>query len=141
MTTRDISDRTGCKPRMATVILCRMRCSSLVEKIENWGWKITRDGINCLLITNSNNNNIYANTIQTQCKHEANTMLTQCKHEFPLEKQQQTKQEDIPGCFHHNFCHIKQLCQSKEYNRKTSELCPGCVWFKSVLWTGRQSST
>ncbi len=139
MTTRDISTRTDCKPHMASVILDRMRCSGLVEKIEGWGWRITRDGINCLVITTSNNNN-YVNTISTQHQHNINTTSTQYQHTFPLENQQQEKEEWIPGCFHMKWCHIKKFSRDKTYNNKTNIHCDGCVWFKSVLWTGTNMS-
>ncbi len=75
MTTREISDRTGCKPRHASIKLSQMLCSGLVEKVEKWGWKITRDGINCLIITNSNNNNNYATTTLQQYYKNATTKL------------------------------------------------------------------
>ncbi len=75
-------------------------------------------------------------------QHYNNTtkMLQQSYSEFPLENQQQKKEEHIPECFYQKFCHIKQICRVKEYNNKTSMLCPGCVWFKSTAWTGTHNS-
>ncbi len=140
-TTRSISDRTGCNPHHTSTKLGQMLSDGLVEKVEKWGWKITRDGINCLLITNSNNNNnSYVTTISQQHHNNITTMSQQQHSRFPLENQHQKRPEHIPGCFQQKCCHIKQICQVKEYNNKTSMLCPGCVWFKSTAWTGTQDS-
>ncbi len=140
MTTRDISDRTGCNPHHACTKLGQMLSEGLVEKVEKWGWKITRDGINCLLITNSNNINNYVTTT-TQQQHNMFTTSTQQHHsQFPLENQQQKKEEWIPGCFHLKWCHIKKFSHDKTYNNKTNIHCDGCVWFKSTAWTGTQGS-
>ncbi len=133
MTTRDISTRIDKTPRLTSNKLCQMRCSGLVEKVEGWGWRITRDGINIININ-------YASRIQQQCFRNASGMLQECNSTFPLENQEQKKEECIPGCFHQKFCHIKQICKIKEYNDKTSVLCEGCVWFKSETWTGSKDS-
>ncbi len=140
MTTREISDRTSVNPRHVSVKLSQMLSGGLVEKVENWGWKITRDGINCLLITKSNNNNSYVTTTLQQQYNNVTTMLQQDYSQFPLENRERKKQEHIPGCFHQKFCHIRQICHVKEYNDKTSIICGGCIWFKSTAWTGSQDS-
>ncbi len=140
MTTRDISTRINKTAKHSSTKLSQMLSDGLVEKVEKWGWRITRNGINCLLITNSNNNNNYV-TERLQNVHRTTTEPPQHYHStFPLENQEQKEEECIPGCFHQKFCHIKQICKIKEYNDKTSVLCEGCVWFKSETWTGSKDS-
>ncbi len=139
-TTRSISDRTGCKPTVAKVKLQQMLCVGLVEKVEKWGWRITRDGINCLIITRSNNNNNYVNGKLMDGERLVNTKLMDGKCLFPLENQERKEEERLPGCFQLKFCHIKQFSHDKTYNNKTNMHCDGCCWFKSELWIGSQSS-
>lgn len=134
MTTRDISTRINKTAKYTSNKLCKMLCAGLVEKIEKWGWRITRDGINLININYSPKP--YLNHTRTLPERYPNDI-----HTFPLENQEQEKKEQIPGCFHLKFCHIKQFCKNKTYDNKTSMLCDGCVWFKSVVWTGSQDST
>lgn len=115
MTTREISTRIENSCRRVTSTLCRMANQGLVERVERWGWKITRDGIFLLSIN-------YANTTTTQQQHNANTMLTQ------------EKEERAPICFYASTCHIKRFCQDKRYIAKNMYQCHGCVWNTPDQW-------
>jgi hypothetical protein len=118
MTTREISDRTGCRCHTTATILGRMMHSDLVEKVERWGWRITRDGLVLLSIN-------YVNTTTTQQQHNVNTTSTQ------------EKSEPVPACFRVATCHIKQICQDKGYTRKNMVLCQYCVWYDPRAWSLR----
>ncbi len=72
-TTRAIADATFCPARVAAVILQRMWRYNLIEKIENWGWRLTRDGLFLLSINNNTVNNKNVNTKITDNKHKDKT--------------------------------------------------------------------
>ena len=118
-TTRAIADATFCPARVAAVILQRMWRYNLIEKIENWGWRLTRDGMFLLSINNNTVNNNNVNTKITDNKHKDNTK----------------KQESIPSCFSRVSCHIKQLCRDKAYTLKNMVLCQNCVSFDLKNYT------
>ncbi len=124
-TTRAISDATFCGCRVAAVILQRMLRYNLIEKVENWGWRLTHDGMFLLGINNNSINNNYVNTTTTQQQHKVNTK----------------KQESIPSCFHRLSCHIKQLCNDKAYTIKNMVLCHNCVSFDLKNYTKGAGST
>lgn len=118
-TTRMISDGTFCPSRVAAVILQRMYRYNLIEKIENWGWRLTQTGMFLLSINNNTVNNNYVNTKITDNKHNDNTK----------------KQESIPSCFSRASCHIKQICKDKAYTIKNMVLCHTCVSFDIKNYT------
>ncbi len=133
MTTRDISTRINKTCDYTSNKLCKMLRGGLVERIEKWGWRITRDGINLININYS----------PKPCTNPTRTIPTPYPNDnntFPLENQKAKKEEHIPGCFHEKFCHIRRISKNKIYDDKTSRLCDGCVWFKSTAWTGTQDS-
>src|SRR4030043_2116239 len=72
-TTRAIADGTFCPVRVAAVILQRMLRYNLIERVENWRWRLTRDGMFLLSINNNTVNNNNVNTTTTQQQHEDNT--------------------------------------------------------------------
>lgn len=109
MTTRAISDRTGCNCKLATTNLCRMLKQDLVERVDRWGWRITVTGY--FLLSLSLNH-----TTTTQQPHNNHTTTTQ------------EQEETAPDCFHAKTCHIKQICQDKRYTMKTMSVCLNCVW-------------
>lgn len=117
MTTREISTRIGYQARQTTKRLCEMRSRDMVEKIENWGWKITATGIYLLSIN-------YTPTIHQQHSNNAPTML------------QQEKEIPAPPCFNLRLCHIRQICKDPRYTMKNASLCNGvanCIWYGSRL--------
>lgn len=104
MTTREISDRIGSRCTVAGAVLFRMLNTSLVERVERWGWRITRDGVFLLSLN-------YHNTTITQPQHNHNTTITE------------EKEEPAPPCFRLATCHIKRICQDKRYTLKNMTLC------------------
>lgn len=120
-TSRAISTGTFGSCKVISVILCRLRRYNLVEKVANWGWKITRDGLFVLGINNKttdneqyNNNNKDTNTI-----YNNNEQNTKTKNE--------TTNESAPTCFKSTLCHIKRLLKKSVYNLTTMATCDGCV--------------
>jgi hypothetical protein len=111
-TTRAISDATGCRCHTSGDILRRMLNLGLVERVERWGWRITRDGIYLLSI----NYDYSSTTLPLQNSYTTAT---------------QEKEEPAPPCFRQATCHIKQVCQDKGYTRRNMALCHGtasCIW-------------
>lgn len=115
MTTREISTRIGYGAARTTDTLCKMLRSGLVEKIEGWGWRITRDGV---FLININ----YTATIQPQHSHNTATI------------QPEEKSEPAPKCFQSPTCHIKRAYTKEGYTTKTSMLCLNCVWYRPEQW-------
>ena len=115
MTTREVSTRIGYSCVRTSDTLCKMVRSGLVEKVERWGWKITRDGITCITINY---------TATTQQQHSFNIATTQ-----PQEKEQ-----PAPICFYASTCHIKRFCQDKRFISKNMYQCHGCVWNTPEQW-------
>ncbi len=115
MTTREISTRIGYGAILTSNTLCKMVRSGLVEKVERWGWKITRDGITCITIN-------YSSTTYTQHNHNSTTSLPQ------------EKEQPAPICFYASTCHIKRFCQDKRFISKNMYQCHGCVWNTPEQW-------
>lgn len=113
MTTREVADRIGYSCHATTSRLCEMLRLDLVERIERWGWRITRDGVFLLQLN--------YNTNTTQLQHNNNTTTTQLQHNVTA-----------PLCFYAATCHIKRNCQDKSYNLKNAKLCENCVHFSPL---------
>lgn len=112
LSTRAISDAIGYKCVYTGNLLRRMLNITLVERVERWGWRITRDGIFLLSLN-------YACTTHTHHTHNACTTHTQ------------EKSEPAPMCFALPTCHIKHICQDKRYTKRNMALCNGtaaCIW-------------
>lgn len=115
MTTREISTRVGYSAVLTSNTLCKMVRSGLVEKVERWGWKITRDGITCITIN-------YSSTTYTQHNLNSTTSLPQ------------EKEQPAPICFNASTCHIKRFCSDKRFISKNTYQCDGCTWNTPEQW-------
>lgn len=110
LTTREISSRIRYPAHSTTNRLSEMLRSGFVERVERWGWRITRNGIFLLSLN-------YTTTIPQQ-HHNNTTTLPQLEQE-----------ESAPLCFQGKTCHIKQICHDKRYTTKNMDVCLNCVWY------------
>ena len=141
-TTRSISDAVLIGRRVASSTLSRMKSNGLVERIFNFGWRITSYGSYVLKILFNNNNNNYDNTSTTTTQHTVNT-----KNEITtVEPEKQN--ENAPSCFSSTTCHIRTCLKKTVYNMKTMFACDGCCQYgtdifdlKSGLWRAVRIST
>lgn len=130
-TTRMISDGIGCRCVAATNILCRMLKIGLVERVERWGWRITRDGIFLLSLS--------LNTTTTSQQHHNNTTTTSQdvsgtfqayqRGETVMPKQELPQETEAgPRCYQATTCHIRRLCKDKRYTLSNQErVCQTCI--------------
>jgi hypothetical protein len=121
LTTRQISDAILGNARVIAVTIQRLVNRCVIEKVENWGWRINCNGLKILSIFNKKDittNNKNVNTIQTQTQHKVNM-----KNETTTE----TTMENIPSCFEKAYCHIRRFLKNPVFNSKTMVQCGGCV--------------
>ena len=121
MTTRAISDAILGNARVIAVTIQRLVNRCVIEKVENWGWRINCNGLKILSIfikkdITTNNKNV--NTIQTQTQHKVNMKID----EKPIKQM-----ENIPSCFEKAYCHIRRFLKNQSFNSKTMMQCNGCV--------------
>jgi hypothetical protein len=119
MTTRQISDAILGNARVIAVTIQRLVHRCVIEKVENWGWRINCNGLKILSIFNKKDittNNKNVNTIQTQTQHKVNM-----KNEKTM--------ENIPSCFEKAYCHIRRFLKNPVFNSKTMMQCDGCVQY------------
>jgi hypothetical protein len=107
------------------------RC--VLEKVENWGYRITVTGLKILSIFNKS-------TTTTTTKN-VNTTTTQQQHVVNM-KNEQKQRLNIPECFYKKYCHIKTALKKSVYNHETSKLCSSdtsqCVHFNLDNFSSRQ---
>jgi hypothetical protein len=142
LTTRQISDAILGNARVIAVTIQRLVYRCVIEKVENWGWKINATGLKILAIFNKKDittNNKNVNTIQTQTQHKVNMK----NGEEPIKQT-----ENIPSCFSLATCHIKTCLKKTVYNLKTMFMCDSCCQndsknfvHKSQLWQAVKIST
>jgi hypothetical protein len=121
LTTRQISDAILGNARVIAVTIQRLVYRCVIEKVENWGWKINANGLKILAIFNKKDittNNKNVNTIQTQTQHKVNM-----KKETTTEEQI----ENVPSCFEKTYCHIRRFLKNPVFNSKTAMKCNECV--------------
>src|SRR5450759_3588816 len=121
LTTRQISDAILGNARVIAVTIQRLVYRCVIEKVENWGWRINCNGLKILSIFNKKDittNNKNVNTIQTQTQHKVNMK----KDEKPIKQM-----ENIPSCFEKAYCHIRRFLKNQYFNSKTMMQCNGCV--------------
>jgi hypothetical protein len=121
LTTRQISDAILGNARVIAVTIQRLVHRCVIEKVENWGWKINCNGLKILSIFNKKDittNNKNVNTIQTQTQHKVNM-----KNDTATE----TINDNIPSCFEKAYCHIRRFLKNPVFNSKTVMQCNGCV--------------
>jgi hypothetical protein len=121
LTTRQISDAILGNARVIAVTIQRLVHRCVIEKVENWGWKINVNGLKILSIFNkkditTNNKNI--NIIQTQTQHKVNMK----KEDQPIKQT-----ENIPSCFEKAYCHIRRFMKDPIFNSKTAMKCNECI--------------
>jgi len=125
MTTRAISDAILGNARVIAVTIQRLVHRCVIEKVENWGWRINCNGLKILQIFNKKDittNNKNVNTIQTQTQHNVNM-----KNDTTTE----TINDNIPSCFEKAYCHIRRFLKNPVFNTKTMMQCNGCVQFNT----------
>jgi len=121
LTTRQISDAILGNARVIAVTIQRLVYRCVIEKVENWGWKINATGLKILAIFNKKDittNNKNVNTIQTQPQHKVNMK----NGEEPIKQT-----ENIPSCFEKAYCHIRRFLKNPVFNSKTVMQCDGCL--------------
>jgi hypothetical protein len=125
MTTRAISDAILGNARVIAVTIQRLVHRCVIEKVENWGWRINCNGLKILSIFSKKDittNNKNVNTIQTQTQHKVN---------MKNDKEPLKQTENIPSCFEKAYCHIRRIFTNPVLNSKTTKLCDGCVQFNT----------
>ena len=122
MTTRAISDAILGNARVIAVTIQRLVRRCVIEKVENWGYKITVTGLKILSIFNK--------ATTTTTTKNVNITTTQQQHKVNMKNE-----ESIPSCFHRLSCHIKQICKDKGYTLKNMVLCANCVSFDLKNYT------
>lgn len=111
-TLASISDGTFIAKNVLSTTLWRMKNKCLIEKIENFGWRITSYGIEVLKIlfnkinTNTNTNKLNTSTTTTQLQQQCTANL---EKEIPKE---------IPTCFQSSVCVIKRFWKDHRFSRK-----------------------
>src|SRR5450759_4299611 len=121
LTTRQISDGILGNARVIAVTIQRLVHRCVIEKVENWGWRINCNGLKILSIFSKKDittNNKDVNTIQTQTQHKVNMK----KDEKPIKQM-----ENTPSCFEQAYCHIRRFLKNPVFNTKTMMQCNGCV--------------
>jgi hypothetical protein len=121
MTTRQISDAILGNARVIAVTIQRLVHRCVIEKVENWGWKINVNGLKILSIFNKKD-------ITTNNKN-VNTTTTQQQHKVNMKKETTTKEqtENVPSCFKKAYCHIRRFLDNPVFNSKTAKTCNECV--------------
>lgn len=139
MTTRNISDRIGYRCHSTTNRLVEMQRVNLVERVERWGWRITRDGLVVLSINYTTSSpQQHHNFTTTSPQHDVSGTL----HTHTTPKNRETRCESIeeigtgPACFQAETCHIKRICKDKRYTLRNMKLCHGTA---SCIWDGHSS--
>lgn len=124
LTTRQISDAILGNARVIAVTIQRLVHRCVIEKVENWGYKITVTGLKILSIFNK--------TTTTTTKN-VNTTTTQQQHDVNMKNVNETEKplEIIPSCFKEAYCHIRRILHQEEYTTKNSERCPNCTSFRT----------
>ena len=120
LTTRQISDAILGNARVIAVTIQRLVHRCVIEKVENWGWKINRNGLKILEIFNK--------TTTTTTKN-VNISTTQQQHDVNMKKETTTETitENVPSCFERAYCHIRRFLKNPVFNSKTMMQCDGCV--------------
>jgi hypothetical protein len=121
LTTRQISDAILGNARVIAVTIQRLVHRCVIEKVENWGWKINRNGLKILEIFNKKdvtNNNKNVNTTTTQQQQ----MVNMKNGEKPIKQP-----DNIPSCFEKAYCHIRRFLKNPVFNSKTAMKCHECV--------------
>ena len=121
LTTRQISDAILGNARVIAVTIQRLVHRCVIEKIENWGWKINRNGLKILEIFNKKDT--------TTTTKNVNISTTQQQHVVNMKKETTTKEqlENTPSCFRKAYCHIRRLLDNPVFNSKTAMKCNECV--------------
>jgi hypothetical protein len=125
LTTRQISDAILGNARVIAVTIQRLVHRCVIEKVENWGYKITVTGLKILSIFNKKDTTTTTknvNTTTTQQQHDVNM-----KNKTTTIEPENVPDEYIPSCFHQTYCHIKKIWKKTVYNAKTKAACDGCV--------------
>jgi hypothetical protein len=123
-TMRSISDALLGNARVISTTIQRLLHRCLIERVENWGYKITVTGLKVLSIfnkttttTTTKNKNISTTTTTQDVNMKEKTITTTL--EKPTEK--------APSCFNSPTCHIKMCLKKTVYNLKTMFACDGCT--------------
>jgi hypothetical protein len=121
LTTRQISDAILGNARVIAVTIQRLVHRCVIEKVENWGWKINRNGLKILEIFNKS-------TTTTTTKN-VNISTTQQQHDVNMKKEKQPieQTENVPSCFEKAYCHIRRFLKNPIFNSKTMMQCDGCL--------------
>jgi hypothetical protein len=136
-TMRSISDALLGNARVISTTIQRLLHRCLIDRVENWGYKINCNGLKVLSIFNkkdityNNKNNNISTTTTTQDVNMKKVSVTE------------TPMENIPSCFKRAYCHIRRLLHSDRYNTETSKLCSSntaqCVHFNLDNFSSRQA--
>ena len=121
LTTRQISDAILGNARVIAVTIQRLVHRCVIEKVENWGWRINRNGMKILEIFNKKDT--------TTTTKNVNISTTQQQHVVNMknDKEPLKKTENIPSCFEKAYCHIRRFLKNPVFNSKTMMQCDGCV--------------
>jgi benzoyl-CoA reductase/2-hydroxyglutaryl-CoA dehydratase subunit BcrC/BadD/HgdB len=125
LTTRQISDAILGNARVIAVTIQRLVNRCVIEKVENWGWRINRNGIKILEIFNK--------TFTTTTTKNVNISTTQQQHKVNMKNDTTTEtiNDNIPSCFEKAYCHIRRFMKNPIFNYKTAKQCDGCVQFNT----------
>lgn len=127
LTTRQISDAILGNARVIAVTIQRLVHRCVIEKVENWGWRINRNGLKILSIFNKST---------TTTTKNVNISTTQQQHVVNMKNVNETENslKIIPSCFREAYCHIRRILHQEEYTTKNSECCPNCTSFMTNLF-------
>jgi hypothetical protein len=125
LTTRQISDAILGDARVIAVTIQRLVHRCVIEKVENWGWRINRNGMKILEIFNKKDT--------TTTTKNVNISTTQQQHVVNMknDKEPLKQTENIPSCFEKAYCHIRRFLKNPVFNSKTMMQCNGCVQFNT----------
>lgn len=128
-TVHSISDATFIGRHVISQTLQRMRSYGMVEIIKNFGWRITRYGIEVLeILFRKTDNNINNNNVNT-----TNTQYLQ-KEKMIIEKEEEIP-KTIPSCFKNISCTIKKYWKDKRFTKKALvNACEFCVKNERKVW-------
>jgi hypothetical protein len=125
LTTRQISDAILGNARVIAVTIQRLVHRCVIEKVENWGWRINRNGIKILEIFNKKDT--------TTTTKNVNISTTQQQHVVNMknDKEPIKQTENTPSCFEKAYCHIRRFLKNPVFNSKTMMQCDGCVQYNT----------
>lgn len=125
LTTRQISDAILGNARVIANTIQRLVHRCVIEKVENWGWKINRNGLKILEIFNKTTTTTTTkNVTTTTTQHHQDVYM---KNETTTAELKKEQTKNIPSCFEKAYCHIRRFMKNPVFSSKTAMRCDGCV--------------